>query len=132
MVETNDVPLYERRVPFVNEEALLPPLPIGKIPKMLLAEKVEVAETTPEALVCKNPDGDPEIVRFVVDAVEKYPVPLAVKLVVDAPPLKIWRALQVLAVVVPKPKESVTAPVAALVSKGYEAAIEVTPLPAAA
>ena len=43
-----------------------------------------VAATAPEALVERSALGTPEIVRLVVEAVLKKPVPLAVKLVDDA------------------------------------------------
>ena len=51
------------------------------------------------------------VVRFVVDAVAKYPVPLAEMFVVEAPPLNVWSADQLLAVVVPKPSEKLPVPV---------------------
>ena len=52
---------------------------------------------------------------------------VALKSVDEAPPLKVWRLLQRLFVVVPKPKESVMDPVEPEVRSGYEAATLVTP-----
>lgn len=63
------------------------------MPKILDALKVEVAETTPAAFVCKKP----------------APVP-RVKAEVEAPALNVCRALYVLAVVVPKPIEKTPVP----------------------
>ena len=61
----------------------VPPNPTPSVPKIELALKVVVAETTPCALVCRNPETAFEMVRFVVDAVEKNPV-VAVRTVDDA------------------------------------------------
>ena len=47
---------------------------------------VVVATTPPVAFVERRPLRIPDTVRFVVDAVLKKPVPLAVMFVVDAPP----------------------------------------------
>jgi hypothetical protein len=63
---------------------------------------VVVATTPPCALVVSRALGVPLMVRAVVDALEKKPL-VALKAVDDAPPLNVWRLLQVLVVVVPKP-----------------------------
>jgi len=75
----------------------VPPLPTPSVPKMELAENVEVAETTPSAFVCRKPLAAPKterllVVRFVVLAVALYIVPLTLIFVLDAPPLKVWRS----------------------------------------
>ena len=86
---TAPVPLPVRMPPKVVEP--VPPLATASVPKIDAALKVEVAETTPCALVCKKPDGDPEMVRLVVEAVEKKPVPVTVRPVVVAPPPRVVR-----------------------------------------
>src|ERR1700733_4444279 len=96
-----------------------PPFATLRVPKIELALNVDVALTAPCALVWRNPDGDPEIVRFVVEAVPKYTSPLAEIFVVLAPPLKICNCEYVFAVVVPKPREKM--PVDELYWTGYVA-----------
>ena len=78
---------------------------------------VEVATTVPCALVVRRAFGVFEMVRAVVEAEVKKAL-VALKAVDDAPPVKVWRLLQVLVVVVPKPRERVMLPVAALVRSG--------------
>src|SRR3989344_1130059 len=81
--------------PMEKEELPVPPT---------FAASVEDADTTPDEFVTRTPDGDPETVRSVVEAVPKYAVPetpYAVpkfeKFVVEAPAEKSWSAVQVLA-----------------------------------
>ena len=51
VVETNDVPLYERRVPVVYVVALVPPLRIPSVPVKRLVPMDVVATIDPFALV---------------------------------------------------------------------------------
>ena len=107
--------------------------------------KVEEAETTPVALVTMTPLGALEIVRFVVEAVPKYPVPetaMAVdeaKLAVSFDPLKLRDefnsvsrvpskygmefAAQVVVPVPPFPVVSAVASVSAPVEENEEVAV---------
>ena len=59
-------------------------LPVSSERFDAIAAEVVRAETTPVELVCRIPEGAPATVRFVVEAVVKYPVPDAVSAVVEA------------------------------------------------
>ena len=75
--------------------------PPGVLPDPPQAEPVE--DTTPSALICKQ-------------FVDVLPRPEMTRLVVDAPALKVWSWLQLLAVVVPHASEMVLA----VLRSGYE------------
>lgn len=56
---------------------------VAPVPPRFTPSVVE-AETVPLELVTRIPLGEPEMMRFVVEAVAKYPVPLTVSAVEEA------------------------------------------------
>ena len=98
------VPLSARTypaVPAVVVESAPVPLPYVMAPLWMLDQpvppmftpRVVEAETAPLEFVTRTPEGEPETVRLVALAVPKYPIPLAVMFVVDAPPDIVKRPL---------------------------------------
>ena len=78
----------------------------------------EVETTCPVAFVERTEFGMPRM-RLVVEAVVKKPSPEALKTVVEAPPLKVWRFEKVFVVVVLNAVEKT--PVVLLYESGYVA-----------
>ena len=75
-------------------EVPVPPFEYGRVPETCEARLTCPAETTPVAEVWRIPEGEPESVRLVVEAVLKKAVPDTAIEVEDAK-VMVWSALQV-------------------------------------